>query len=98
MAARGTKNGNGARARLKGWLTQLMMTSGLSGHEGPVRRLLAKQLSELGISSRSDRMGNLIAALPGDKSLPSVMAQCILLIHRLTKLSSRVMKMMMMTR
>ncbi len=73
MAARGTKDGNGARARLKDWLTQLMMASGLSGHEGPVRRLLAKQLSELGIASRSDRMGNLIATLPGDKSLPSVM-------------------------
>jgi putative aminopeptidase len=70
MAARGTK---GAQDRLKAWLTSLMATSGLSGHEGPVRRVLAKQLAELGISSRSDRMGNLIATLPGDKSLPSVM-------------------------
>ena len=70
MAARGTK---GAQDRLKAWLTSLMETSGLSGHEGPVRRLLAKQLAELGISSHSDRMGNLIATLPGDKSLPSVM-------------------------
>jgi putative aminopeptidase FrvX len=70
MAARGT---NGPQDRLKAWLTSLMATSGLSGHEGPVRRLLAKQLAELGISSRSDRMGNLIATLPGDKSLPSVM-------------------------
>jgi len=71
MVARGAKGG--AQERLKGWLTALMSTSGLSGHEGPVRRLLAKQLSELGISSRSDRMGNLIATLPGDKALPSVM-------------------------
>ena len=71
MAARGAKSG--AQDRLKAWLTALMATSGLSGHEGPVRRLLAKQLSELGIASRSDRMGNLIATLPGDKALPSVM-------------------------
>lgn len=72
MAARG-KSGSGARQRLKAWLIDLMMTSGLSGHEGPVRRLLAKQLSELGITSHSDRMGNLIATLPGDQALPSVM-------------------------
>ncbi|HET6620005.1 MAG TPA: M42 family metallopeptidase [Dongiaceae bacterium] len=71
MAAREAKSG--AQDRLKAWLTALMATSGLSGHEGPVRRLLAKQLSELGIASRSDRMGNLIASLPGDKALPSVM-------------------------
>jgi putative aminopeptidase FrvX len=63
----------GAQERLKTWLTALMTTSGLSGHEGPVRRLLAKQLKELGIASHSDRMGNLIATLPGDKALPSVM-------------------------
>lgn len=62
-----------ALERIKGWLTALMATSGLSGHEGPVRRLLAEQLSELGISSRSDRMGNLIATLPGGTSTPSVM-------------------------
>lgn len=72
MAARGKGRG-GAHERLKAWLTDLMMTSGLSGHEGPVRRLLAKQLSELGIKSHSDRMGNLIATLPGDEALPSVM-------------------------
>ena len=71
MAARGAKSG--AQQRIKGWLTALMATSGLSGHEGPVRRLLAQHLSELGIVSRSDRMGNLIASLPGDKSAPSVM-------------------------
>jgi putative aminopeptidase FrvX len=63
----------GAQERLKAWLTALMTASGLSGHEGPVRRLLAKQLKELGIASHSDRMGNLIATLPGDKALPSVM-------------------------
>jgi putative aminopeptidase len=68
--ARGAK---GAQERLKAWLTALMAASGLSGHEGPVRRLLARQLKELGIASHSDRMGNLIATLPGDKTLPSVM-------------------------
>ncbi len=71
--AREIKSNGGARQRLKAWLTQLMGTSGLSGHEGPVRQLLAKHLSELGIESRSDRMGNLIATLTGDTSLPSVM-------------------------
>jgi putative aminopeptidase FrvX len=71
--ARSPKCGGGAQQRLKAWLTQLMNTSGLSGHEGPVRRLLAKQLRDLGIASRSDRMGNLIATLPGDKGAPSVM-------------------------
>ncbi|MBA4096252.1 MAG: peptidase M42 [Rhodospirillum sp.] len=68
--ARATK---GAQERLKAWLTALMAASGLSGHEGPVRRLLAGHLKELGIASHSDRMGNLIATLPGDKALPSVM-------------------------
>jgi putative aminopeptidase len=63
----------GTQERLKAWLTALMATSGLSGHEGAVRRLLAKQLKELGIAAHSDRMGNLIATLPGDKTLPSVM-------------------------
>jgi hypothetical protein len=42
MAARGARNG--AQQRIKGWLTALMATSGLSGHEGPVRRLLAQEL------------------------------------------------------
>jgi putative aminopeptidase FrvX len=71
--ARSPKARSGAQQRLKAWLTQLMNTSGLSGHEGPVRRLLVKQLGELGIASRSDRMGNLVATLPGDKAAPSIM-------------------------
>ncbi|MGH6893089.1 MAG: M42 family metallopeptidase [Dongiaceae bacterium] len=73
MAAKSGRSGSATQERLKDWLCQLMSISGLSGHEGPVRRHLAKELSELGIASHSDRMGNLIATLPGDKSAPSVM-------------------------
>ena len=54
------KAAKGAQERLKAWLTTLMATSGLSGHEGPVRRLLAKQLKELGIAIvASDTGGHL---------------------------------------
>jgi putative aminopeptidase FrvX len=38
-----------------------------------VRRYLAAALSDLGIPSRSDRLGNLIATLDGAKGAPSVM-------------------------
>lgn len=73
MEGKPAKGRNATQERLKDWLCQLMTISGLSGHEGPVRRHLAKELSDLGIASRSDRMGNLIATLPGDRSAPSVM-------------------------
>ena len=61
------------RARLRALLTDLMLIPGLSGHEGRVRKHLAKALSDLGIPSRSDRLGNLIATLDGEKGAPSVM-------------------------
>lgn len=61
------------RNRLRGLVTDLMRIPGLSGHEGRVRRYIAAALAELGISSRSDRLGNLIATLPGSKGAPSVM-------------------------
>jgi putative aminopeptidase FrvX len=50
-----------------------MLIPGLSGYEGRVRRRLAEILADLGISSRSDRLGNLIATLDGDAGAPSVM-------------------------
>ena len=59
--------------RLKAWTTALMMIPGLSGHEGNVRRYIKAELHALGLSTRTDRLGNLIASLPGDDALPSVM-------------------------
>ncbi len=46
---------------------------GLSGHEGRVRRYLRRELDALGLSSRTDRLGNLIATIAGDPDAPSVM-------------------------
>jgi putative aminopeptidase FrvX len=50
-----------------------MLTPGLSGYEGRVRRVLAQKLAGFGIESRSDRLGNLIATVPGTHDGPSVM-------------------------
>lgn len=61
------------RERLKDWTTTLMMIPGLSGHEGRVRRHIRNELDTLGIRSTTDRLGNLIATLEGDASMPSVM-------------------------
>jgi putative aminopeptidase FrvX len=54
-------------------LTELMLIPGLSGHETRVARAIAAHLDRLGLTHRSDRLGNLIATLPGDPALPSVM-------------------------
>ena len=61
------------KSRLRGLVTELMLIPGLSGYEGRVRRRLASELSALGIESRSDRLGNLIATVAGDGAAPSVM-------------------------
>lgn len=61
------------RARLKKLLVDLMLIPGLSGHEGRVRRYLAKALQDLGLQRRTDRLGNLIATLDGEAGAPSVM-------------------------
>ena len=61
------------KARLRKLVTELMLIPGLSGHEGRVRRHLASELSALGIESRPDRLGNLIATVAGDSAAPSVM-------------------------
>lgn len=61
------------RDRLKADLTGLMMIPGLSGHEDRVRKAIAELLSQAGIESRSDRLGNLIATFPGSPDRPSVM-------------------------
>ncbi len=61
------------RGRLKTLLCDLMMIPGLSGYEGRVRKYLARQLQELGLSTRTDRLGNLIATFDGEAGAPSVM-------------------------
>jgi putative aminopeptidase FrvX len=61
------------KARLRALLAELMLIPGLSGHEGRVRRRLARELDALGLASRTDRLGNLIATIPGEPNAPSVM-------------------------
>lgn len=61
------------RGRLKEWTRALMMIPGLSGFEGNVRRYIKGELHAMGIATRTDRLGNLIATIGGDDSLPSVM-------------------------
>jgi len=61
------------RTRLKADLLDLMMIPGLSGHEDRVRHAIRARLTKIGVASRSDRLGNLIATFPGDADAPSVM-------------------------
>ncbi len=64
---------NPLKARLRALTAELMLIPGLSGYEGRVRRRIAAELKTLGLASHSDRLGNLIATLPGAKDAPSVM-------------------------
>ena len=61
------------KARLRRRLGELMLIPGLSGYEGRVRRYLGNAVAELGVSARTDRLGNLIATLEGASDAPSVM-------------------------
>lgn len=61
------------KARLREDLSALMMLPGLSGHEERVAAWLRERLSALGLTHRTDRLGNLIATIPGDAAKPSVM-------------------------
>ena len=54
------------KERLRQDLKELMLVPGLSGHEDRVRRALRDKLATLGVDSRADRMGNLVAHFPGD--------------------------------
>ena len=62
-----------SRDRVEALLTALMAIPGLCGHEGRVRAHIRQELETLGIPSRTDMLGNLIATLDGDPALPSVM-------------------------
>ncbi|WP_420406808.1 M42 family metallopeptidase [Hoeflea sp.] len=61
------------RQRLRKDLHDLMKTPGLSGHEERVAKLIRSRLSDAGVDSRVDRMGNVIASFEGDPGTPSVM-------------------------
>lgn len=52
-------------------LSDLMMVPGLSGYEDRVRHAIAGRLKDMGIETRSDRLGNLVASFEGEG--PSVM-------------------------
>ena len=54
-------------------LSELMLIPGLSGHEGRVAAAIAGHLDRMGLTHRSDRLGNLTATIPGDPARPSVM-------------------------
>ncbi|MDP1577796.1 MAG: M42 family peptidase, partial [Cypionkella sp.] len=58
---------------MRALLTELMLIPGLSGYEERVAGCIARHLDGLGLAHRSDRLGNLIATLPGDPAAPSVM-------------------------
>ena len=62
-----------SRERLRALLHDLMLIPGLSGYEGRVRRRIAGALTDLGLQTRTDRLGNLIATLAGEAGAPSVM-------------------------
>ena len=59
--------------RLRTELSDLMLIPGLSGYEGRVRRYLAKELQAFGLQTKTDRLGNLMATIPGAAGSPSVM-------------------------
>ena len=59
--------------RLARHTKELMLIPGLSGYEGRVRQRLARDMRELGFSTMTDMMGNLIATLEGDENAPDVM-------------------------
>jgi putative aminopeptidase FrvX len=61
------------KSRLRQDLRALMLIPGLSGHEEPVAAWLRSQVAALGLAHRTDRLGNLIATIPGDPEKPSVM-------------------------
>jgi putative aminopeptidase len=61
------------RDRLGSLTAALMTIPGLSGHEGRVRRRLATEMHSLGLATKTDMLGNLIATAPGESDRPTVM-------------------------
>lgn len=60
------------KSRLRQSLTDLMLIPGLSGHEERVARAIRAALPP-GISTKTDRLGNLTASFPGDPAAPTVL-------------------------
>ncbi len=54
-------------------LEALMMIPGLSGHEERVATAIRSRLDKLGLTHRTDRLGNVIATVEGDADAPTVM-------------------------
>ena len=63
----------GLTGRLGRLTGELMLIPGLSGHEGRVRRRIRAELDTIGLTSRTDRLGNLIATIKGRGKGPGVM-------------------------
>ena len=61
------------KARLREDLCALMLIPGLSSHEERVAKWLRVRLDGLGLTHRTDRLGNLIASIPGDPAKPVVL-------------------------
>jgi putative aminopeptidase FrvX len=73
MSAAPIRKVDAARERLRELVPKLMLIPALSGHEFRVRRAIRDELAKLGLQSRTDRLGNLIATIDGDAEAPSVM-------------------------
>lgn len=58
---------------LSALIRDYMLIPGLSGHEGRIRARIAADLDRLGLSHRTDRLGNLVATVEGDPAAPPVM-------------------------
>ncbi|NAZ35391.1 M20/M25/M40 family metallo-hydrolase [Rubellimicrobium sp. CFH 75288] len=54
-------------------LSALCLLPGLAGHEEPVAAWLRDRLLSTGLSTRTDRLGNLILTFPGDAAAPTAM-------------------------
>ena len=61
------------RAAIERDLLDLMLIPGLSGHEERVARAIRARLAEIGLAPTTDRLGNVIATLPGAADAPTVM-------------------------
>lgn len=61
------------RERLTSLTKELMLIPGLAGYETRVRKRIAMDMSSLGFTTKTDRLGNLIATLQGRTDAPSVM-------------------------
>lgn len=59
--------------RIRADLIELMLAPGLSGHEERVAARVRAGLAEAGLAPWTDRLGNVIATIPGDPGAPSVM-------------------------